>query len=700
MLVCFCGSQDLLGHVQGILGGSLVVRGWEETKRRTQSDKEEKNFAETWLPWAGGSDPEANDEAQNPSKRAQKKTGAAEAPSRAQSSSEGGQGESKEDSNEGFIGKLWPSSDALMRPHVRFLQAIGWSKSDAIDEEKRGARQKNTEKSLRTERNNNEVEEEDSEDEEDEDDGEIDENGEQGKNQEISDDRADEPPELVLIVHGIGQKLTEDFDAIDFVYDVERFRNLSKTVAGNKAMRRVSRGKRAQFLPICWRKELNFDDSEAAHGCDNVYGLKDVSNNASIPLVRNVISKVILDVPYYLSRHKTKMIDAVKSELNRVYRLFVKRNPDFEKRGGRVSLICHSLGSSLASDILSAQPTVVPLVQDEKDHEAIRSNKHLLFNVKNLFFVGSPNGFFFHLHGAQLIARRGNARTKDVADDAASDEVGRYGCMAAESIYNCYNLTDPVAYQLSATVDAPYARLLRPISIPDAVPALLESLALPRLSISKLFDEAHPFSDKSTAYALHRAQELPSAVKTSLSPSAAGEERPTFQSASGNATPERGRHSASLNVVLEEGTKQKEAQPREKVKGVESKIGEKMNLARLERAERRFRALNPHGCIDFTYSSQNINQYLDMLGAHVSYWQSPSFSTFVLTQLFAGPEPAAKEGDDNKDGEGKERGTEDRVPTIVPDLVVEEPKKKATDKKEDDGNQPGGEHGDAQEEQS
>jgi len=45
------------------------------------------------------------------------------------------------------------------------------------------------------------------------------------------------------------------------------------------------------------------------------------------------------------------MIDAVKAELNRTYRLWCQRNPDFVRRGGRVSLICHSLGSALAADM-------------------------------------------------------------------------------------------------------------------------------------------------------------------------------------------------------------------------------------------------------------------------------------------------------------------------------------------------------------
>jgi len=371
--------------------------------------------------------------------------------------------------------------------------------------------------------------------------------------------------------------MVEEWDAIDFVYDVEKLRNLSKKVAGNAALRRVSRGKRAQYLPISWRKDLSFDEEETREGCDNSYTLQDISNDASIPIVRNVISKVILDVPYYLSRHKIKMIEAVKMELNRVYRLFVRRNPNFEEKGGRVSLICHSLGSAIAADILSHQPTIVPSLS-KQSKEALASNNHLHFNVKNLFFIGSPNGFFFHLEGAQMIARRGTARTRDVAMDAARDEVGTYGCMAAEAIYNCYNSTDPVAFQLSATVDSHYARILRPISIPDAVPALLEALTLPRLSLSKLFDPSHPFTRAGNpAYTMETKNKRAN----------------TSQQASGVNTPKKGeRGEEKSKIMVEEGTMQKEEQVKSQLEGGDaagggSTLTSSFDFERLQKAERR-----------------------------------------------------------------------------------------------------------------
>lgn len=658
-------TQDISGRVLSVLGGSLVIRGWEETARRSQAIRKTSIFSTSRLPWAGGisandsereKDDSADDDVETSgSSRVRGREGAAKVPSDPKQNKDSSQakGDAVKEENIGLFGRLWPSTDSLLNPRVKLLQALGWSKEDATEEGQRSARQKNTEEALKSEKGEGEGMESNEGGHEATEDGEHAADGVAGEDDMNDKEHADDPPELVLAIHGIGQKLTDDFDAIDFVYDIERLRNLSKKCADDPALKRIARGKRAQFLPICWRKELSFDDTEALEGNDNVYGLKDVSNDATIPMVRTVISKVILDVPYYLSRHKETMIKAVVQELNRVYRLFVRRNPDFEKKGGRVSLICHSLGSALAADILSDQPTFVhPL--DQQTDEQLRSDKTLVFNVRNLFFVGSPNGFFFHLHGAQLIARRGTARTKDVEEDAARDVRGRYGCMAAEAVYNCYNATDPVAFQMSATVDREYAKMLRPISLPDAVPALLDALSAPRLSLSKYLEVVHPFTPaadqgasngKDAGAALHPGAAVKQQGKRTSgtsSPVPADVRKPARNS----STDQIGRP-----VLLERGSRQKMQQVDSVSAGGKAKTTTSaFDYHRLKRAERRFRALNPHGCIDFIYSSGGI-QYLDMLSAHVSYWTSKTFASFVLTQLFT---------DFTK---------EDEAPTIVPRLV-------------------------------
>jgi pimeloyl-ACP methyl ester carboxylesterase len=153
---------------------------------------------------------------------------------------------------------------------------------------------------------------------------------------------------------------------------------------------------------INWRSTLTFDDGQSlASGVEKSegsgstqYTLKDITPE-TIPAVRNLISDVMLDIPYYLSHHKPKMIQAVIKEANRVYRLWCRNNPGFEKTG-KVNLIAHSLGSVMALDILSKQPTRLPQQPDLRG-KRVRDNM-FEFDTRNLFLCGSPAGFFLLLN--------------------------------------------------------------------------------------------------------------------------------------------------------------------------------------------------------------------------------------------------------------------------------------------------------------
>jgi hypothetical protein len=150
---------------------------------------------------------------------------------------------------------------------------------------------------------------------------------------------------------------------------------------------------------VNWRSTLSFEDGgppEEGNGATtapDAFALKDITPD-TLPAVRNIISDVMLDIPYYLSHHKPKMIEAVIKEANRVYRLWCRNNPGFNVEG-RVHLIAHSLGSAMALDILSNQPTMTKPVN-------LKINKintqHFEFDTKNLFFCGSPAGFFLLLN--------------------------------------------------------------------------------------------------------------------------------------------------------------------------------------------------------------------------------------------------------------------------------------------------------------
>ena len=687
-------SQDLRGRFLSVLGGSIVVRGFDRAEKIAQ----QKSFGPLLplsLPWASDGPSDNKSDAHGSSDKreahhdgstfgarsASKREGAAKAsskppsgggadgPHQAKSSANGDQ-----DDRRSFAFKLIPSSDAALRPLVTLKKLFGYDENQAADEEKRKVKQQMTDDELDRQRRS-------------ENDPDL-----------LPDDRKDEPPELVFAVHGIGQQLTLDFEALDFVYDVEHLRDLASESARDPALRRLSRGRRAQFIPICWRRFVQFDDEPGSN--DNFYTLDDITNSAAIPMVRNVITKVVLDVPFYLSRHRKKMIDSVTSELNRTYRLFCRRNPDFEKHGGRVSIIGHSLGSALAADILSAQPSRVPPLSEvqKTSHEALRRNDHLHFNVKNLFFIGSPVAFFFHLDGGQLIARSGTEKHPIKTSDALDEANGRYGCLAAENVYNIFNPNDPVAFQLAPTVDSAYAKLIKPISIESATDAILRSLSLPRISVGRIFEKykEHPF--QGAGKIVRRARILEDnqdALPAELSPD---ERKETKQremgkrtldasdylrtvrkwhklqsgsssvSASGAATP------AAYELETEKGARKKKLQPEtalhiSSIPRDEADEKHDFDLESLERAERRFRALNPHGCIDYHLSASiSLSGYIDMFGAHLAYWTHKDFAVFVLTQLFMDftkrdeltivPQVQGLQsedaGDDGKEGEASE----------------------------------------------
>lgn len=217
--------------------------------------------------------------------------------------------------------------------------------------------------------------------------------------------------DLFLVIHGIGQKLSERVESFHFTHAINSFRRHVNVELKDPAVRPHLRdgGKVGMMvLPVNWRHNLSFEEGVTASTPapnQNDFTLTDITP-PSIPAVRNLIGDVMLDIPYYLSHHKQKMIRAVVKEANRVWRLWCLNNPGFEKRG-RVHIIAHSLGTAIAMDILSQQPT--RLQREEgltvgssgwkktaKDLGA--AEDRFEFDTKNVFFVGSPAGFFLLLN--------------------------------------------------------------------------------------------------------------------------------------------------------------------------------------------------------------------------------------------------------------------------------------------------------------
>lgn len=282
---------------------------------------------------------------------------------------------------------------------------------------------------------------------------------------------SEKPPvsDLVFVIHGIGQKLSERVESFHFTHAINAFRRSVNLQLNEDAVKNHLQPDLGglMVLPINWRHTLSLEDGDGDNetgakkgqdAADNHFGLKDITP-PSLPAVRSLINDVVLDIPFYLSHHRSKMVQAVVKEANRVYRLWCRNNPGFHEKG-RVHLIAHSLGSVMAVDILSQQPTSVPRHLDlETD---MLNEKTFDFDTKNLFMCGSPSGWFLLLNRgkssgivcvnpanisikATLLPRKGRNKPGCEGEDIGrgiAGQAGRYGCLAVDNLYNIIHYND------------------------------------------------------------------------------------------------------------------------------------------------------------------------------------------------------------------------------------------------------------------
>lgn len=383
--------------------------------------------------------------------------------------------------------------------------------------------------------------------------------------------------DLVLVAHGIGQKFAERVESFHFTHAINSFRRAVNVESGNEQLRQAmgncQGGKNGiMVLPVNWRHTLSFEDggpmkeTDGAASVPETFGLKDIEPR-TIPAVRSMISDVMFDIPFYMSHHKPKMVQALVGEANRVYRLWCHNNPGFAEQG-RVHLIAHSLGSVMAIEVLSNQPTKITAL----NQLSLDNSRHFAFDTANLFLLGSPAGFFLLLERGQLVPRRGRLKPgADPADVTADDvvaEQGQFGCLAVDNIYNILAREDPIAYLLNGTIDPAYAASLKTAYVPTTSTGMFQSIGN---GIKGLWGGG-----------------------TSI----------THQKAGAAAVPARPSAGMRLPSQLEL---------------------EVHDFTREEIAERKAYLLNDNGQVDYYIRSGGGPleiQYLNMLSAHSSYWTS------------------------------------------------------------------------------
>lgn len=165
---------------------------------------------------------------------------------------------------------------------------------------------------------------------------------------------------LVFVVHGIGPACDLRFRSI--VQCVNDFRSVSLNLLQThfkKAQENQQIG-RVEFLPVNWHSPLH------STGVD--VDLQRITL-PSINRLRHLTNDTILDVFFYNSpTYCQTIVDTVASEMNRIYTLFLQRNPDFK---GGVSIAGHSLGSLILFDILTNQKDSLGDIDSEKNSSSV-----------------------------------------------------------------------------------------------------------------------------------------------------------------------------------------------------------------------------------------------------------------------------------------------------------------------------------------
>ncbi|RMZ81679.1 hypothetical protein DV737_g2352, partial [Chaetothyriales sp. CBS 132003] len=337
------------------------------------------------------------------------------------------------------------------------------------------------------------------------------------------DDQSRQIDHLVLVTHGIGQRLGLRLDSINFVHDVNTLRKTMKAVYESapdlQAISGDPKNCRVQVLPICWRHLLDFpkqslknnrkefDLGDAGAAFDDEYpSLQDITVEG-VPAVRNLITDLAMDVLLYQSAYREHIASIVRNECNRVYDLFQKRTGF----SGSVSLCGHSLGSAIVFDILCRQEETT--AKDRPRRKSSRSGRDagqdhnelkLDFECNKFFALGSPIALFQMLKG-RTIAARGSRRERDVplspfgldAMDGDPFDAGA-GRLAppnmtkdlipiaqsspkCDELFNIFHPTDPIAYRIEPLISPAMAQL-KPQPLPFTKKGLFAAPGIANIS--------------------------------------------------------------------------------------------------------------------------------------------------------------------------------------------------------------------------
>ncbi|QQP51746.1 SEC23interacting proteinlike [Caligus rogercresseyi] len=179
----------------------------------------------------------------------------------------------------------------------------------------------------------------------------------------IPEGESEEMEHLIFVVHGVGKYCDMKLRDLTGVVSSTRDKMASLSEKHFQSAHLAGSARRIELLPITWHGTLHGEDT----GTDA--RLRPLTLK-SIPKLRNFMNDTLMDILFYTSPvFGQTIVDTVVSEINRVYRKFLDRNPSFS---GTVSVMGHSLGSVILFDILSHQKAEEEVLEPKAEEETTK----------------------------------------------------------------------------------------------------------------------------------------------------------------------------------------------------------------------------------------------------------------------------------------------------------------------------------------
>jgi hypothetical protein len=207
----------------------------------------------------------------------------------------------------------------------------------------------------------------------------------------------------------------------------------------------------------------------------------------------------------YQSAYREHISRIVADESNRIYELFLRRNPYFK---GKVSLAGHSLGSAVLFDILCRQKDE-PKRSSSNAHKRHHKNRSLTitkshtmdldfdFNVEHFYCMGSPIGIFQMLKSRTIAGRH---QPDAMPAESPMDPDYLHDPLFGPASGSAFSVGDNISTTtgLPLTVSSPKcAQLYNIIHPADPIAFRLEPLIAPAMSSMK--PQALPYTKKTMA---------------------------------------------------------------------------------------------------------------------------------------------------------------------------------------------------------